>query len=129
MYFEGLIKQGRSFKRKIVFNAVSYTDAEAILTEYVTKEFSFADFKLSIKELSKIEILVRKDKEQLWFKATVTNGISESGGKELSSRILFNADNFNDAIEYLHSITIESDYEGARCTMIKETDIYTVLKE
>lgn len=127
MYFEGLIKQGRSFKRKIVFNAVSYTDAEAILTKYAKEESLLSDFKLSIKELSKIEIVARPDEEQVWFKATIVTGISESG-KELPSKILFNANNFDEAINYLNQITGECDYEGARCIMIKETDIYSVLQ-
>lgn len=127
MFFEITIKFGRTDNRKIVVEAENYTEAEAKVQSYL-EEIQRKSLKTSIKELSKFCIRKNTDNDaDIWFKATIVNGISESG-KELTKKILFNAKNSQSAFDLAENYAVnENGYEAARCVQLKETDISEVI--
>lgn len=125
MYFEvtfSFIK----LKSKFVFKAENYTDAEAKCYKLIKDKEWNEPSKITIKELQKYEVL-KETEGEVWFKSTVVDEISEKG-KELNKKILFNANNFDEATEYLNGLLEDSSYEGARCILLKETDIQDIIE-
>lgn len=135
MLFEILIKNTILRENvRLVLNAENYTDAEAKAYSYIEQEkqqWKASLAKISIKELSKYKVIQSLGdgslKNDVWYKATVVNGISERG-KELTERILFDAKNSYDALEKAETYAVEKgNYEAARCIQLKETDISEVV--
>lgn len=129
MLFEITIKyKSTNVKETVLLNAENYTDAETKTFEYLNKTDS--SVKLSIKELSKYKVIVNDSKKAtVWYKATVVNACSENG-KELTERILYNAENSEAAFDFTEEYAVNNtEYEAARCISLKETNISHFLKD